>query len=157
LLDTRRPPSDQSVSRPSAALVTALTACSAAFNLFLARLTTTRAALVGSIQQQNSDADRATIGELFSLFLQGINTTLAVTGDSVITPAQPDRPVNWLSTAFRTLTLQVTLPGMVYKIIQSIKINDFELVLQDQSQNYAIDTSNQLTNTVFRKCAFAGR
>lgn len=46
---------------------------------------------------------------------------VAVTGDSVVTPAQR-APVNWLSAAFKTLTLNVTLPGKVSKIIYAVRL-----------------------------------
>lgn len=49
-------------------------------------------------------------GILFSNYLQGKNQTLQVTGDSVVTEAQGGE-VSWLTKAFKTLTLDVILPG----------------------------------------------
>lgn len=78
--------------------------------LFLAAQATTVATLTGLFVPQSGDGIRST-GVLFSEFLQGVTQTIQATGDSVITPAQPSRPVNWLSTAFKTLTINVILPG----------------------------------------------
>ena len=60
-----------------------------------------------------SGSDLNAVGKLFSQFLAGQNQTLSVQGDSV----QPTGTgaVGWLSSAFKTLTLQVILPGHVYQ------------------------------------------
>lgn len=79
-------------------------------NLFLALLSTTFATITGLFEPQSGDGIRTT-GILFSEFLQGHNQTIQATGVSVITPAQPNSPVDWLSAAFRTLTIDVLLPG----------------------------------------------
>lgn len=73
--------------------------------------TTTELPLKGTIIYRDDEAGTAALGEVFSMFLLGENVPLTVTGDSVITPAQPNRPVSWLSAAFKTLVLNVTLPG----------------------------------------------
>lgn len=82
----------------------------AAQGLTLAALTTTNASITGHLVPQSGDGIRTT-GILFSEFLQGHDQILQATGVSVISPAQPNSPVNWLSAAFRTLTLDIVLPG----------------------------------------------
>lgn len=54
--------------------------------------------------------DLDNIGILFSNFLAGANQTLVTKGDSVQPPGS-SQPVTWLSTAFKTLSLNVLLPG----------------------------------------------
>ena len=46
--------------------------------------------------------------------------TLDVTGQKVISPAQPNSPVDWLSAAFKKLTIEVNLPGGTYDIIKKV-------------------------------------
>jgi hypothetical protein len=84
-------------------------------NLFLAASSVTTEHLNGRIVPQ-SGSDLDTIGVLFSNFLAGKNQTLKVQGDSV-DPSGQGQTVSWLSTAFKTLTLEVTLPGQTFKVI----------------------------------------
>ena len=65
------------------------------------------------VPQSGSDLD--TIGTLFSNFLAGENQTLSVVGDSV-QPTGASGEVTWLSTAFKTLTLSVILPGEKFTV-----------------------------------------
>lgn len=67
--------------------------------------------LTGTILATTSQPNLNALGVLFSQFLAGKNSTLQVTGNSVVSPAQPGSPVTWLSAAFKTLTLDVNLPG----------------------------------------------
>ena len=84
-------------------------------NLFLGAGETTKEHLDGHIvPQHGSNLD--TIGVLFSNFLAGKNQTLSVQGSSV-DPSGQGHTVSWLSTAFKTLTLEVTLPGEIFKVI----------------------------------------
>jgi len=82
-------------------------------SLALAPLSMTKAHLSGRITPK-SEGELATIGKLFSQFLAGQNQTLSVEGDFV----QPSgtTAVSWLSNAFKTLTLQVILPGQIYQV-----------------------------------------
>lgn len=82
-----------------------------AANLTLAPLSTTSAHLTGTIIKRTSAASTNSLGVLFSQFLAGANQTLQVTGQEVISPAQPNSPVTWLSAAFKKLTLEIVLPG----------------------------------------------
>lgn len=127
-----------------------------AFGLTLLPLATTDAHLTGTIIKRTSAASTASLGVLFSQFLAGANQTLDVTGDSVTTPAQPGSPVNWLSAAFKKLTLHVILPGHVYDIISSVKtlhafpafhidlcslqvkLQDLTITITEQSEAYAV-------------------
>ncbi|KAM0750211.1 hypothetical protein T439DRAFT_247618 [Meredithblackwellia eburnea MCA 4105] len=121
-----------------------------AYNLTLAPLATTDAHLTGTIIKRTSAASTASLGVLFSQFLQGVNQTLQVTGQQVVTPAQPNSPVNWLSAAFSKLTLQVVLPGHVYDIISSIKLQDLTITITEQSEAYAVPTQNNETDVVYK-------
>jgi hypothetical protein len=62
-----------------------------------------------------SGNDLNTIGTLFTNYLQGQSQTLSVQGDFV-QPTGSSGTVQWLSTAFKTLTLQVTLPGQKFQV-----------------------------------------
>lgn len=54
-------------------------------------------------------------------------------------------PVSWLSTAFKTLSLDVILPGQKFDVIQSIALNDLSVTLQTQDQTFAPPTSSNFT------------
>ena len=80
----------------------------------MAPLTQTTLHLSGRMVPQSGD-NLNTMGELFSNFLAGKNQSLSVKGVSV-QPKGSNGPVQWLSTAFKTVTLDVTLPGQVYEV-----------------------------------------
>lgn len=80
-----------------------------ATNLVLKANSVAATHLSGRIVPQSGN-DLAVMGKLFSQFLNGQNITLQTTGDSV-QPGGSNGPVDWLSTAFKTLTLDVILPG----------------------------------------------
>jgi hypothetical protein len=82
-------------------------------SLALAPQSVTKAHLSGRITPKSGD-ELVTIGKLFTRFLAGQNQTLRVQGDIV----QPSgtTAVGWLSNAFKTLTLQVILPGHIYQV-----------------------------------------
>ena len=96
-----------------------------AYGLVLAPLAVTDSHLTGTIIKRTSAASTASLGVLFSQFLAGANQTLDVTGNEITSPAQPKSPVNWLSAAFKKLTLHVVLPGHVYEIISSVRLRPF--------------------------------
>ncbi|GAA5969858.1 hypothetical protein JCM21900_004182 [Sporobolomyces salmonicolor] len=120
-----------------------------ATDLTLAPLATTNAQLAGQILRQ-SGKGLQTLGILFSDFLQGQNQTLEVVGQQVVSPAQPDSPVNWLSAAFKKLTIQVVLPGHVYEIISAITLEDLTIQITQQSEAYMVPTSNNRTDATYR-------
>ncbi|RDX40651.1 hypothetical protein OH76DRAFT_1365915 [Lentinus brumalis] len=117
-------------------------------NLFLAPETTTNLHLSGRITPKSGD-DLKTIGELFTNYLHAENQTLSVQGESV-QPSGSGSPVGWLSTAFKTLTLTVTLPGEKFDIIQSIEMSDLELVMTEQGQAFAPDASSRHILTQYK-------
>lgn len=86
-------------------------------NLFLAANGATKTHLSGRIQPQ-SGHDLENLGILFSKFLAGENQTLITKGNSV-QPAGSSQPVSWLSTAFKTLSLEVILPGQKFDVSSS--------------------------------------
>ncbi|RPD52194.1 hypothetical protein L227DRAFT_623401, partial [Lentinus tigrinus ALCF2SS1-6] len=117
-------------------------------NLFLAPETTTSLHLSGRITSKSGD-DLDVMGELFTNYLHAENQTLSVQGESV-QPSGSGSPVGWLSTAFKTLTLTVTLPGQKFDIIQSIEMSDLELVMTEQSQVFAPDASSKHILTQYK-------
>ncbi|KAI0305626.1 hypothetical protein B0F90DRAFT_1815219 [Multifurca ochricompacta] len=116
-------------------------------SLSLAPESVTTAHLSGRITPK-SGGDLDTVGTLFAQFLSGQNQTLSVQGDFVQPPGAA--AVRWLSGAFKTLTLQVILPGHVYKIIESISLSDLEIVMTEQSQAFAPLTSSQHTLATYK-------
>ncbi|KAJ7594702.1 hypothetical protein C8J56DRAFT_446479 [Mycena floridula] len=114
-----------------------------ASHLFLTANSQTRTHLSGRMIPQSGD-DLEVIGELFSKFLAGENQTLTTKGNSV-QPDGSDGPVSWLSTAFKTLELDVTLPGQKFEVIQSIDLSDLAVTLEDESQTFAPPTSSHNT------------
>lgn len=92
-----------------------------------------------------SGSGLGTIGKLFSSYLAADNITLNVQGDTVQPPGA-NGPVTWLSTAFKTLTLDVILPGKKFDIIQSITLSDLSLTMQ--SQDHAFSPLSGSNNTV---------
>ncbi|WFD49313.1 hypothetical protein GLX27_003993 [Malassezia furfur] len=113
-------------------------------NLFLRGLSTTSALLHGFITHKSGNAEIQATGKLFSQYLQGKNSDLRVRGDSVVTRENGNKPVGWLSKAFRSLTLNVVLPGHIYKIVYSVTISDLFVTVMEQADTWAPRTgSNQ--------------
>ncbi|KAF4598358.1 hypothetical protein EYR38_006760 [Pleurotus pulmonarius] len=109
--------------------------------LFLAAGSVTPLPLTGRIIPQ-SGSDLQTIGKLFSGFLAGQNQTLVAKGDFI----QPgDSAVGWLSDAFKTLELSVTLPGQISEVITAITLDDFAVTMQTPDQAFAPLASSQGT------------
>ncbi|KAG1851680.1 hypothetical protein F4604DRAFT_1933963 [Suillus subluteus] len=95
-----------------------------------------------------SGSGLSTIGKLFSAYLAADNITLNVQGDTVQPPGA-NGPVTWLSTAFKTLTLDVILPGKKFDIIQSIALLDLSLTVQSQNQAFSpLSGSNNTSGTI---------
>lgn len=115
----------------------------AADNLTLKPQAVAETHLTGRIVPQSGE-NLETIGLLFSEFLAGHNTTLETRGDSVQPPGA-DGPVTWLSTAFKTLSLNVVLPGERFDVIKAIQLNDLEVTIQSSDQAFAPPASSQNT------------
>lgn len=75
--------------------------------------------LAGRMVPQSGDGLNV-IGQLFSEYLAADNITLSVKGESV-QPTGASSPVTWLSDAFQTLTLAVTLPGQKYNVSAAVR------------------------------------
>jgi hypothetical protein len=134
-------------------------------SLALAPESVTKAHLSGRITPKSGD-ELAAVGKLFTQFLAGQNQTISVQGNFV----QPSgtAAVGWLSEAFNTLTLQVTLPGHIYqvgfiscrtncliadcvsKVINSITISDLEIIVTEQSEAFAPLASSQYTLATYK-------
>ncbi|TDL25981.1 hypothetical protein BD410DRAFT_895443 [Rickenella mellea] len=104
--------------------------------------------LSGRIVPQ-SGANLDAIGKLFSAFLAGANQTLVVKGQSV-QPSGSSQPVAWLSTAFQSLTLQVTLPGQIFTVIQSITLGDFGVIMLTEDQDFSPLASSNSTVATYK-------
>ncbi|EPQ29604.1 uncharacterized protein PFL1_02823 [Pseudozyma flocculosa PF-1] len=118
-------------------------------NLFLAALTTTTTELYGQITAKSGQG-LANTGILFTNFLQGKDQILQVKGVSVVTQANGNQPVNWLSAAFRTLTLDVLLPGKIYQIIYSITISDLTVkLIGNPADSYTVPSGSNSTIATF--------
>ncbi|PPQ89568.1 hypothetical protein CVT25_012240 [Psilocybe cyanescens] len=111
-----------------------------ATNLVLKASSVAATHLSGRILPQSGD-DVAVMGKLFSQFLNGQNVTLQATGNSV-QPGGSNDPIEWLSTAFKTLTLDVILPGEKLEVIQAIDLNDLEITMKTAGQAFAPPTSS---------------
>ncbi|GJN94719.1 hypothetical protein Rhopal_007810-T1 [Rhodotorula paludigena] len=119
-------------------------------DLTLAPLATTEATLTGEIVRRSSRSGLEALGVLFTQFLQDVNQTLDVTGEEVISPAQPNSPVDWLSAAFKKLTIQVTLPGGKYEIIHAITLEDLTVEITEPKDDFNVPTSNNRTVAIFQ-------
>lgn len=53
--------------------------------------------------------------------------------------------MTWLTTAFKTLTLQVVLPGQTFTIIQAIDLDQLALTMVTQDEAFAPLTSSDFT------------
>lgn len=100
--------------------------------LFLAPKATTLASFTGFLKDQSNDSEGlANIGILFSQYLAGQNSTLTIRGSSVVTRANNNQPVRWLTAAFRRFEDTVILPGMIYQIIFSITLSDLTVTIDN--------------------------
>lgn len=113
-------------------------------------MSVTNETLTGVITYRDDTAGLNALGDLFSTFLMGQTSILQVQGDSVVSPAQPNRPVNWLSAAFKTLVLNVSLPGQVYTIIESIQLEDLAVTIENSNQAYDALVNNNRTDVAYR-------
>lgn len=136
-------------------------------SLALAPESVTRAHLSGRITPKSGN-ELAAIGKLFTQFLAGQNQTLNVQGNFVQPSGTGTAIVGWLSDAFKTLTLQVILPGRVYqvgsipcrtnclitdrvlKVINSVTISDLEVIVTEQSEAFAPLASSQHTLATYK-------
>ncbi|KAG1745592.1 hypothetical protein EDD22DRAFT_786062, partial [Suillus occidentalis] len=76
----------------------------------------------------------STIGKLFSEYLSADNITLNVQGDAVQPPGA-NGPVTWLSAAFKTLTLDVVLPGRKKFDVSSLTVEESFVLMINRSSN----------------------
>ncbi|KAI6121372.1 hypothetical protein F5141DRAFT_1186618 [Pisolithus sp. B1] len=89
-------------------------------DLILAPESQTTTLLSGHMIPQSGNA-LTVVGKLFSEYLGANNITLSIKGSSA-QPTGSSTLVAWLDTAFKTLILNVTLPGQKFDIIQSISL-----------------------------------
>ncbi|KAF9900680.1 hypothetical protein BX616_002526 [Lobosporangium transversale] len=96
-------------------------------------------AMEGTLTKQTSEAGLAALGDMFRLALNGGQPNLIVQGKSV-TP--PSGPVSWLSSAFGSLTMNVTLPSIgKQEIITGISLKTMTLDFTG-SDPYSVMTSS---------------
>ncbi|KAL1743139.1 hypothetical protein HDZ31DRAFT_83635 [Schizophyllum fasciatum] len=103
--------------------------------------------MTGRITPKSGD-ELDTIGDLFTRYLQAENISLTAQGDTV----KPDgsSEIGWLSDAFKTLELEVTLRGESFDIIKSISIDDLEVTMESDDQTWAPASSSKKTNAVYK-------
>ena len=118
-------------------------------NLFLQGQATTSALLHGFITHKSGNAQIEATGKLFSQYLQGKNSELSVKGDSVVTRENGNKAVSWLSKAFKTLTLDLVLPGHIYKIVYSVTISDLFITFMEQADTWAPRTGSNQSVAVY--------
>ena len=118
-------------------------------NLFIAGQSTTATMLHGFLTHKSGKSEIQAAGKLFSQYLQGKDSALNVQGDSVVTRANGNKPVKWLSKAFKTLTLHLTLPGHIYEIIRSVTISDLMVTVMKDSQTWAPPSGSNSTVVMF--------
>ncbi|KAG9069218.1 hypothetical protein KI688_010115 [Linnemannia hyalina] len=100
---------------------------------------TTPIAMEGTLTKQTSEAGLQALGNMFRLALNGGSPNLIVKGKSV-TPASG--PVSWLSSAFSSLSMNVTLPSLGKQdIITGITLKTMTLDFTG-SDPYSVMTSS---------------
>ncbi|UZJ55969.1 hypothetical protein CBS101457_005289 [Exobasidium rhododendri] len=119
--------------------------------LFLALKQTTLATFNGFLSDQTGNTQGLdNLGILFSQFLAGTNSTLTIRGLSVVTRANNNQPVKWLTAAFLRFSDTVILPGHIYQIIFAITLSDLTVtVINPTPDSYTLPTSNNKTVAEF--------
>ncbi|KAF8958995.1 hypothetical protein BGZ46_001857 [Entomortierella lignicola] len=103
-------------------------------------------AMEGTLTKQTSDAGLKALGDMFRMALNGGTPNLIVQGKSV-TPASG--PVSWLSSAFSSLTMNVTLPSLGKQdIITGITLKTMTLDFTG-SNPYSVMTSSDDIEATF--------
>ncbi|KAG0006468.1 hypothetical protein BGZ65_007614 [Modicella reniformis] len=101
----------------------------------------------GTLIKQTSEAGLAALGDMFRMVLNGGTPSLTVKGKSV-TPASG--PVSWLSSAFGSLTLNVTLPSIGKQdIITGITLKTMTLDFTGGNP-YSVMTSSDNIEATFK-------
>ncbi|KAK3829395.1 MAG: hypothetical protein J3Q66DRAFT_435774 [Benniella sp.] len=101
----------------------------------------------GTLTKQTTEAGLAALGDMFRMALNGGTPNLIVKGKSV-TPASG--PVSWLSSAFGSLTLNVTLPSIGKQdIITGITLKTMTLDFTGGNP-YSIMTSSDNIEATFK-------
>lgn len=104
-------------------------------------------AMEGTLTKQTSEAGLKALGDMFRLALNGGTPNLIVKGKSV-TPASG--PVSWLDSAFKTLTMNVTLPSLGKQdIITGITLKTMSLDFTG-SNPYSVMTSSDNIEATFK-------
>lgn len=125
----------------------------------MAPKSTTVEVLTGEIiPPSGSDLDE--IDKLFSQYVSGLNQTLNVDGNYVEPGGEGTAEVEWLSTAFKTLELNVTLPGLQATLITAASLTFPTDIVQTGIAEATFTLSNPFTaglnvievtaNTTFR-------
>jgi hypothetical protein len=117
---------------------------------FLAAKQTTTASFTGYLKSQADSAQGlAHVGILFSQYLAGKDSALTIHGLEVVTKANGNAPVSWLTTAFKRFKDTVILPGHIYQIIFSIVLSDLTVTVENTADPYSIPASNKYTVASF--------
>ncbi|KAL8279026.1 hypothetical protein RQP46_008484 [Phenoliferia psychrophenolica] len=119
-------------------------------DLTLQAKSVTREPLTGVVAYRDDAKGLTSLGTVFSNFLQGKNTTLQVTGESVVSPAQPNSPVKWLTVAFKRFSFDTILPGHKYDVINAISLKDLTVTLNEAPQDFHALITNNETDITFK-------
>ncbi|KAF9084555.1 hypothetical protein BGX23_010420 [Mortierella sp. AD031] len=104
-------------------------------------------AMEGTLVKQTSEAGLKALGDMFRMALSGGSPNLIVRGKSV-TPASG--PVSWLSSAFTTLTMNVSLPSLGKQdIITGITLKTMSLDFTGPNP-YSVMTSSDNIEATFK-------
>lgn len=113
-------------------------------SLALAPKSITTEVLTGEIIPPSGN-DLLEIDKLFSQYVSGLNQTLNVDGDSVEPGGSGSAEVGWLSTAFKTLDLNVTLPGLQATLITAASLTFPTDIVQTGIAQATFTLSNPFT------------
>ncbi|CAG8450266.1 9264_t:CDS:2 [Diversispora eburnea] len=101
--------------------------------------------LNGRLIKQNSIDGLLAVGDLFSKFITGKNSTVGVLAKKV-KPNNDTPPISWLQSAFEGTFLTVILPGMQnVSIIHSVTPNSLDLEFNEINQYSPLAASSSLT------------
>lgn len=122
---------------------------SAASSFTLQSLAITNLPLVGRLIEQTSSDGLASLSNIFTRFVQNLNTNLTVNGVS----AGPS-DVAWLNNGIKALSVLVTLPAQDFQVIRLISLNQLALYFTVSTAWAPISDSSNTTANFFLPFAF---
>ncbi|GJJ75771.1 hypothetical protein EMPS_08129 [Entomortierella parvispora] len=112
----------------------------------------TPVSMEGTLTKQTTEAGLNALGDMFRLALNGGSPNLIVKGESV-TPASG--PVSWLTSAFSTLTMNVSLPSLgKINIITGISLKNMTLDFTGPNPYSVMTSSSDIEATYYIPFSF---